>query len=465
MNKKLLLILSQLDKHKLDGLVHFCKNPAYNINKNIAHFFLILSNFYPAFEIDKKNIANIYTQIFESPLNQNHFNNFQTHAYKVLLEFLAHLNLNSLENKSFFYLKELLPISKELVEKELTILKNQKSNFEDYYLEQFRSLNFYFDFMLNKSAAERKKIDFDNEDALFMLTCFYYKNRLKYACEMINVQSILKTKFDESVFEKEANYCLTIKFENELSIKLYALSFLLMKNQATDVFETIKTLLFKKGEKIDKSELKSFYAILQNFCIRKFNAGNTQFLNELFIIYKQSLEIGLLTENKKMLSSTFKNIIFVGLKLKEFNWVEHFIENNVKYLPENERENAQNFSMARINFAKKAYDKVLEKLLYVEFTDVFYQLDAKSLLLKTYYETESIDSLQSLLESFKILLLRQKNVTPQHIQLYKNLVSTTKKLISNSATNKKYVEKLKVKINQQAIADKTWVLEKVEELL
>lgn len=465
MNKKILVVLSKLDSKKIKGLVHFCKNPAFNGNKKIAQFFLVLLDFHPSMNLNEKDIASTYTQIFKASLNRNHFNNFQTQAYKILLEYLAHLNFNTLENKSYYYLNALMPISNELVEKELTLLKNQAPNFEDFYLEQFRSQNFYFDFILNQSAVQRKKIDFDNEGAMFMLTCFYYKNRLKYACEMINVQSILQSKIDIEKFEKEAQYCLTDIFKNELTIKLYALSFLLMKNQKNEIFEIIKPLLFHNGKDIDRNELKSFYAIIQNFCIKKYNAGNTQFLNELFEIYKQSLNIGLLTENKQMLSSTFKNIIFVGLKLQAFNWIEKFINEHVKNLPEKERENAQNFSLARIYFAKKEYDKVLEKLLYVEFTDVFYQLDAKSLLLKTYYETESIDSLQSLLESFKILLLRQKNVTQQHVQLYKNLISVTKKLISNSATNKKYVEKLKEKVSQQSIADKTWVLEKIEEIL
>ena len=72
--------------------------------------------------------------------------------------------------------------------------------------------------------------------------------------------------------------------------------------------------------------------------------------------------------------------------------------------------------MARVYFFKKEYDKVLELLQQVEYDDVFYLLDAKVALIKTFYELEEIDSLVALLDSFK-MLLRRKKILPKILEL------------------------------------------------
>lgn len=465
MNKKLVSVLASLSLKELEGLLHFSNNPLFAYGKSERKLLEMMATYFPKMNISDKEQVKMYFSIFKKDFNKNHFNFLQSQTYKLVLDFLAEKNFHKSENKSTFYLKELVEKLPELAEKELKLLSNKSNDYEDYYLEQFQALNLKFDFLLNKSAAERKKLDTSNEKAMYLLDCFYYKNRLKYACEMINVQSILQYPVNLDTFEKDAKYCLESKLKNELPIKLYALSFFLLKNGESKIFEEIKSVLFSEKIEIDKKELKSFFAIAQNFCIRKYNGGEAKYLKELFEIFKKSLERALLSENKQMLSSTYKNIIFVGLKLKAFSWTENFIEKYAHYLPENEKVNALSFSMARYFFAKQEYKKVLEELLQVEYTDVFYQLDAKSLLLKTYYETDEIDTLESLLDSFKILLHRHKKAAPQHIILYKNLINVTRKLISHSATRKDYLKKLQTKISKQAIADKTWVLEKIEELL
>jgi hypothetical protein len=60
---------------------------------------------------------------------------------------------------------------------------------------------------------------------------------------------------------------------------------------------------------------------------------------------------------------------------------------------------------------------VLHLLGTVEYDDVFYQLDAKTTLMKTYFELDEFQPLQSLKESFRILLSRKKGI-PKHNACY-----------------------------------------------
>ena len=50
-------------------------------------------------------------------------------------------------------------------------------------------------------------------------------------------------------------------------------------------------------------------------------------------------------------------------------------------------------------------------LLKVEFNDVYYHLDSKSLLMKVYFELDEYDAFSSLVDAFKIYLRRNQTIS------------------------------------------------------
>ena len=121
--------------------------------------------------------------------------------------------------------------------------------------------------------------------------------------------------------------------------------------------------------------------------------------------------------------------------------------------------------MARYAFAAKKYNEVLELLGTVDYDDVFYQLDAKTTLMKTYYELGEYQPLQSLKESFRILLSRKKLISDTQRSVYGNFVRYTLKLFRADVKDKKKIAALKKEIETtQQMADKGWVMEKLNEI-
>jgi hypothetical protein len=120
--------------------------------------------------------------------------------------------------------------------------------------------------------------------------------------------------------------------------------------------------------------------------------------------------------------------------------------------------------MARVYFFRKEYDKVLNLLQKVEYDDVFYLLDAKIALIKTFYELNEIDSLTALLESFKMLLRRKKIISEQQRVIYTHFIHYVKKFISVSEKSKLQIIQSDLQKPQQ-VADIGWLREKIEELL
>ena len=102
----------------------------------------------------------------------------------------------------------------------------------------------------------------------------------------------------------------------------------------------------------------------------------------------------------------------------------------------------------------------------VEYSDVFYILDSKSMLLKSYYELNENDSLFSLCNSFSILLRRKKLISENHRVNHLNFIRFVKSLMRLDAKDNAKIKLLKKEIEQaNKVADKSWLLEKIAEFL
>lgn len=161
----------------------------------------------------------------------------------------------------------------------------------------------------------------------------------------------------------------------------------------------------------------------------------------------------------------FRNIVVLGLRSGQINWVEDFINIHKNYLPEGMRENAVSFNLAQVYFYQKKYNKVIELLRIVEYEDFTYNLNSKAMLLSAYYELGEIEPLYSLFESYRTYLNRQKDLPVSRRQLYTNLIKFTKKLTSINNNDKKALQKLKQELElNKNVASYNWLMEKIAEL-
>ena len=97
----------------------------------------------------------------------------------------------------------------------------------------------------------------------------------------------------------------------------------------------------------------------------------------------------------------------------------------------------------------------------VEFRDVQYNLNARRMLLRIYYELEELEALESLLDSFRTYIHRQKDLG-YHREHYLNLIAFVKKILRNNLKDKAFRTKIKRQIEEaNALAEKTWLLEQV----
>jgi len=87
------------------------------------------------------------------------------------------------------------------------------------------------------------------------------------------------------------------------------------------------------------------------------------------------------------------------------------------------------------------------------------------MLLKTYYELGEDLALDSLIDSFRIYLLRNKFISKDVRQQYMKVLRFVRKMFYLSPYDEVAVQKLKEELaGASNLADKAWLMEKVREL-
>ncbi len=312
-----------------------------------------------------------------------------------------------------------------------------------------------------------KRQDFENlEKADYHLDCFYHIHKLKNYCDILGYSKMLAAESNISLPEGYLENIAMGPFFKEVAIRAYYLVAKMLLDPDREIyFQQLKQLLEQKSSAFSKEELDVLYIHLINYCIStKINSGQHEYFNELFEIYKSLLEKEIIFKSDVLLPQDYKNIITIGLHVKAFDWVEKFIQNHTAKLPKDNQANALTYNLAKVYFHQQRYEKVIEQLREVEYKNPVYALGGKLMLLKTYYELDELNALDSLIDSYRAYLRRNKFISREVRQQYLNVLRFVKKLSTIPPRDSSQLEKTCQRIlNCKAIAAKQWLLEKVAE--
>lgn len=226
-------------------------------------------------------------------------------------------------------------------------------------------------------------------------------------------------------------------------------------------FQQLKELLAAHVHLFRQAESRDLFMTAINFAIRRHNRGERNYTREAFDLYRQALENGILLENGVLPKYTYVNILNLAKLTGEHDWARDFLEKYRAFLPEADRDNTYRYAKAVLHFRSSEYREVLELLREVDFPDVFIHLDARKMLLRSYYELSEWLPLSSLLESFKAFLRRRKDLG-YHRESYLNLLKFTQKLVnilgSGAARRRSLAEKIR---QTPSVAERDWLLEKL----
>lgn len=280
-------------------------------------------------------------------------------------------------------------------------------------------------------------------------------NRLRYACSAEVLHTVSGKRLPPEPATPPA------AAERPPTLELYENLVKALREPGDEpAFFRAKTLLETYWPQFRDSERRDLYLLALNFCIRKINSGQRQFMREAFDLYRSGLQNRALFENGFLSRFTYKNAITAGLALFEFDWVRQFLEDFKPYLHRRERHDVYTFNLATYYFRLPDYDEAMRLLRDADFgDDVLTNLDARAMLLRIYYERGYDDALESLLDSFQSYLRRRKDMGYQQ-ENYLNLLRFTRKLLRLPPGDSVARGALRKEIETTpAVSERAWLME------
>lgn len=479
-NSKLLKAIDHISSAELKRFHDLVHSPYFNKHEGVKRLVDIITDVYPNLAHPALSKDKLFRTLFKNePYNPQKVSDVFTYCYRCFEQFLTY---QEYEKHPLEQNTHLLSAFRQLgmehqFEKGFSKAVEHTSSFKlrsdelHLSLYQLQSQQNLYQLSLDDRTKDKSIEQVDDQ-----LDLLYFTGKLKLACEMMNRQNIVKEDFDihfvEHIQSMLAERPMLLAQQPAINIYLAIWHTLTDTADTTHYYKLIE-LLNNNYERLNMDELRSMYDYAQNYCIKKINTGQQQFLQEIFELYNILLERGIIFIDNELSQWDYKNMVTVGTRLKEFDRTETLIHRYKELLPEADRENAFNYNLANYYYSKKEYHKALELLRDVHYTDVYYSLGARSLLLKVYFEAGEYEPLYSLFESFKIYLKRNDQVSEYQYYAHMNLVRLTKRItdlklklkVSSQQVLERELKKLKDRMETyKEVTNAQWVLQEITTL-
>jgi hypothetical protein len=234
----------------------------------------------------------------------------------------------------------------------------------------------------------------------------------------------------------------------------------LNENQSEHLIE-LQRMMEQAADQIDQDDIRLLGKLAENYCIRQINKGLREYYEVLYQLMSDRFK-----RESEISAVEFKNFVTICLRLKKTKEVQDFLKKNKGHIyPAEVREDAVNYSKARIHFHLKEYSSVLKLLQQVSYFDEFYKIDSKKLLIQTFYELKEWDSLESAMNAFRVFIHRNKAISEVHKLNNQNFINLLFQLVSvPGGTSKKIIKLEQTIIKTEALAEREWLLHKTAEL-
>jgi len=465
---KLIFLLKTFKKVEWRRFKEFLSSPYFNKRTDLIAFFGYIAAVAPDFSEKKLAKEHVFKKLYPKQIyDDKQMRYLMNYTLKAAEEFLGQQKMESLTLKDNYILEELVDRklekhSRRYFEKIAENQGNTQEKSSDFY---------YFKYRLADTANKHfnnqilRKDDVNLELAADNLDLFYLINKLKYSCEMLNRHKVFSTNYDLSFTNQIYKYLINLREAKEPLIDIYCQIYAtLTLEDASANFETLKQLVANHDLVIPSIEKQHIYLYAINYCMRqvKYNVKRNYYANQTLDLYSEGIQQEFLFTNGYLSPWAFKNVVRMGFNLRKYDWTENFINEFYKKLAIEFQEDALHYNLADLAYRRKNYKEAQYHLLLVEYSDIFYSLGAKEILLKIYYENKEIESLLSLIASFSIYLRRSKKISNNIRETYLNFTMLLAQIVR--ATKYKIPKVIDNINNTELVTNRSWLLQICEEL-
>ncbi|MFK8103614.1 MAG: hypothetical protein AB8G15_13865 [Saprospiraceae bacterium] len=461
---KLLLLLKSFTKAEISAFRKYIRSDYFTRREDYRHLFeALLLQLTSKQALDKQ-------QLFQKAYPLETFNDLKLRAalsdlkaqlekFLVIQQVLEEDTENNIRLLEIFNERKLgYAFQQKLKKVETTLAKTSKQDL-NYFQQKLRTQQLKATLL----ASQKRTADLPLQEISEQIDINFMIEKLRHACSQLTHQLVYKTQYDFGLLKNvllilERGQFLHIP---AIRIRYYCFQFL-SHPEEKEFFDQFRDLLFAQEAQFERKELKDLYLLGINFCIRQLNQGNTFYPQELWKLYQQGLAADVFLDDGRLSRFTFNNVIGIGINLKEFTWLDHFVEQYKNYLAEEDKDSIIYFNQARVIYhAKKDHEAVIQLLQKVNFKDIVENLMSKTMLSKVYYELKEFDLLDYHLTSFQQYIRRHK-LGKYHTTNYNNIILLLRKLLNVFAYDKAQKQKLRTEILEtEVLTEREWLLEQL----
>lgn len=456
-------LLSALSAHELNQLEMFLSSPAINRRQEMP----ALLKWWRTHRYTRTDKKAIYEQVFEGQAFRSQEWYLLLSRFTRLVElFMVWQEIRTEEQGLYpFLLGSLRSRQKPLLFQRsmkqavrLHKKRGQHTAQQLHYAYQLEQL--HYDYIASYDRQSRTNL----QEMSDRLDEFFIAEKLKQACLEYSRFITNQEKYDIHFLEEiERQIIHRPDLRAVPAVEVYYACYLaVVKGGSRPAFETLRKAMSRHQQGFPKQEMRDLYLLATNYCIRSLNKGEEDFAKEAFSLYEQSLNEGYLLEDGHMPESTFGNIVSLGLKLEQYEWVETFISSQRRFLKPEVRDSISSYNSAKLAYERGDLKVALQLLATVEARQPFLYFGTKTLQLKAFYELGEWDALDSLLESWRVYLQRHPDLG-YHRAHYQLLLQFTRRLIQLAPMDHASKAALKKDIEAaRSFRERPWFLLKLE---
>ncbi len=465
---QLSFILQTLSKSEFSQFGNFIKSPYFNNRSEVIRFYESIKKYYPDFNFSVKVRESVFQEVypgkkFSDVLMRKLFS--LTANY--LIEFIA---VNSFrENKLEFNVKVIDKLRERqiphLFEKrsgQLSRLLESSIHDISYYESKLKYTSILNGYLLNtdeKSMLGKMQNELDDVLNYFLTVILLQYIRMSEWSKSMNVKFEMKF-YDEVIkyFSSQSGGEVTLPY-------LYFNMYMLLNTEDDKYYRDLKNGRNKFAGRLSGLDEYNIAIVSNQYCFKKVMKGYTEYRQHQFEITKNILEKNLIPAGY-IEPYFFTNIVRNAVSIKELYWAEKFILDYKERLNPEIAAEIIDYSLAMTEFGKCNFEKSLEYLSKINIDISNIKLDIKNLQILNYFELNYKLELESLIDSYKHFLQRDKSLTPQSKNVSSLLIYFVSELIKiGRVRKKKDLNVLKKEIeNTPYFGFKEWLLNKADDI-
>lgn len=464
-NSQLIIMLKRLTKSEINDFASFVASPYHNSDNRLIQLLEQIKTAAPTYANSILDRHHLFKVIFP---NKKKYDSSLTVLFSRLKKLLENFYIQEHLKKDVFQQKKyLLQHSLEIgdwkmVEKEYKkakIFHGKQAISIDFYQQEAVLERYYFDLLF----YQRKNVELNLQKVSNNIDINYILHKLKLSWMMQSLSVLYNIKFKTPLLSEVLTTANTPPFNDNPLIRLFKKALLLTQSEGNMPFYNFKEELFEQSSLLGKREQYELYTLATNYCIHQIVKGDSTFNHVLFEIYEQTINNHIFIDGIYLSENKFKNVLSLGCKLKKWTWTKQFINDYSEKLNPEIRQQAKHFALGALYFYQKDYDKTLNYLRTDTNAGIYYVIDTKILLLKTYFILNYLYAFITTATAFKKYLYKNKKIASVKQKAYKNFISIAGKILKAKSEEKKQeLLKIQQSIDDiQPISDKAWIKEQL----